>query len=1038
MVQAHSVDDELRQIQRDLEQLLAALFDTDPQLLRPLVKAIDPDAVADISWQGSARKVSTDVCDTLRHRLGAWEAVYRLIEVLNAEYARNPDVAALHHRVCASSYSGPLTASHTTREQAVREFVSRHFADESEELRSFDERGATSLEDGPLFLPESDFQAASHYFESIANGLHAAHVRTVAAHRLDVVSYILEGALDYRSCRGLFLQIRRALATPAFLRQSGERLFTAIHSVQNALTDYLDVGLWPPTDHEVCEELCRALPDPQSLPATQEQRAVLTSFTATLRALVLLEGLGIAEPRLLQRIDAEIPELERHIAPRLAALLRYRRCLAFVYCGDWAALRHQLGETPNGWDPNWSGFLWYELGEFDRCLAAYSLSRGRSGSKPLDRGVALRSLLALIPLEQSRSTSVVPLPDDDPSSFITAARRRAEASRSMRLTRRAELELAINAERRHLPAAQALFEPIFMLRLTAECGRVTVSARHAAELESSGRGFSIGHHYTAPLTRAYHAFWLCGIPTIELRSDASSELVQTALRTQPLRGVFEAAHITCAVEDWDRERLLDAVSAFIQHDGIEAWRTLLVGQVAFLGRCVNELLEQDLLANASGEVLHAHPIATRARGLVSLFCGLMHHLPTSSLREVSDCCLNMLRRLGTNVRNCDTLAVGGLRLILGSWTRSPDKPHARVEPGVVAQILTAAGLLDMNLCRALRPVWPKLEASYRSAFVESLYGKLAEWPETMLGEIFGEGDEALTNKIERFFSSSENLTPIPNAVLMREVARHWSDGWRNNGYGNPPLRIDDPTTLEESDTETLWSDWRPRILQALDEGRLHSVEPFARRWVQRGIYGLSALALQFKDVALWIRLFEQVRPWPLVSEGFGCDLTILRRALEDDQESALRRRFTRRLLSADTGGEWTAIVQVFCFCLRSGRRILLDDVETLRTLWERTHVRDLAALQIHECLRLVLERLTAEDVAVDDPRREHLEFVLGRAPAKIRQGGLASHELGKQVLTLCTAVESRISHTSASRKAWTELRVWMGALRDEAETVAAS
>ena len=260
---------------------------------------------------------------------------------------------------------------------------------------------------------------------------------------------------------------------------------------------------------------------------------------------------------------------------------------------------------------------------------------------------------------------------------------------------------------------------------------------------------------------------------------------------------------------------------------------------------------------------------------------------------------------------------------------------------------------------------------------------------------------------------------------MREVVGHWAD-WKRRGLREPLLLLDPPTTpIADLSTQEWWHEQRQQIMQRLADVGLERGESPMRGWLDRGLYGLSALALQFEDVPFWVTMFENVRPWPLVYLGIGCDLTIVRRELEDDLNAVLRRRFSQRLLSADTSDEWTAVVQVFYFYFRCGQSLLLEDVECLRAFWERTKARDVAARQVYLCLRLTLERF-GHNVDVPDLLRDPVESMLRHAPRRIRQWCLVPQPLHEVLSDLCRTVTTcELTREAAYREDWVRLLSWL-------------
>lgn len=268
--------------------------------------------------------------------------------------------------------------------------------------------------------------------------------------------------------------------------------------------------------------------------------------------------------------------------------------------------------------------------------------------------------------------------------------------------------------------------------------------------------------------------------------------------------------------------------------------------------------------------------------------------------------------------------------------------------------------------------------------------------------------------------------PVPSSrsSLMRKVALHWSK-WDEHGYARSALNISTPSQyLSDADVEEYWSGWRAVILQSLADRSLVRVLPMARNWADSGVYALSALALRLGDFQVWIALFEGVRPWPDTYGGFGHELTPLRDALERDR--ALLHRFTCRILSADTGDEWMAVVQVFYLTLRSSRTILLADVECLRALWERTKRHEFAEKQLVICLRLALERLGDLPRAAREPLRSLIDPLLADVPRRLLDRRLLSYKLREFLRDLCEFVAtSELTRDCGHRADWRRLREWL-------------
>lgn len=1054
--------EESRRLRTQLEALLVALFAYEPRDLRRLFRELDPSIAGEVTWDASARRVVESVCGHLTQLLGEWEMIVRVTSALLEAFPRNPDVQELHRLVCASAYSGSLPVSYTLRETAVHQFLDRHFgADEYAALRAFDERGSR---DADAVVPYSDEElaGAARYFDALARGLQRASEVEMRTSRLDVISYLLEGAIGYRSCRGLFHQLRRALATAELPRKQDEQTvvdarppavevvaapqdlagvlpapedvvdagpskqrvgavaravdacFRAVAAVQEALNAYLDAGLWPPVAHAVGHAFVTGLPDSSSLPISPEKRRTLDAFAANLRALLLLEGVGILERGLIARIDDELPQLSAHLSPRLRALLRYRRCLAHVYCGEWTALRAELEAPPPDWDDNWSGFLWYELGEFERSRASYQRAVDRGAKTSLSRAVGLRGLLALVPVTHplfAGSTA-----DDRVAALTNADRARKRG--------RAELEREIADARHHLPAAQSLFDRVTMLGLAAECAAATRRVHRAADLQESGRGLSFGGDRTGPLTRTYNAFWLVGVPALGLRDEVATELVHAALRIDPLPSVLEAAHLTCTIDEWNRDRLARAAERLAAQESMGAWHTLLLEQTALLRQHAEELARQRLFerSDRSLESLELHPVATRLTSLVNFFGCLMQRSPGVVLGEVAKICAGVLRRVEFGAYAFRNTISTGLGLVLGACRRLHRTPgDFDLEPRVLARILTSGGDLDWSSRHALRLLWPDMHEDARRGLVTSLCELLAAWPESDVHALLGAESDPLESRVERLFSGSD-LAPLSSEALVHEVARHWSS-WKERGYAEPPLLLAPPPAKPDVDAQ--WQLWRPAILQALADGALTRPPVLARPWLNRGIDALSALALQTDDVSLWLALFAQIRPWPLPHEDLGSDLSPLRRALERDAADDLRRRFHRRLLSADAGDEWLAVVQLFRLSFEAGQKILLEDVEALRSFWERTPIRDDdAAAQVYLVLDRLLERWRDGSPGEKAPLWPHLDPILTQTPKKVRRGGLLAHGLRDALGRVCQRIEDGAAG-DVDRDAWRRLRTWL-------------
>ena len=944
-----------KRLRGELVGLLAEHFGRDTDGMYRLATRVDPRIVPHIPWNTSMFTLIEAVCDYFTRTLGEWDMVYRLTATLFELYPGNPAVAEMYRQLCASSYPSPRSVAHPGRARAVQDFIARHFS-EYEQIRRFDERGTSTKQAEQTQFQVERYAEASQYFATLGEGLQRASRHTLKSDRLDVYAHILEGATDYRACHGLMQQIRLALATEGFLSQHGQTLAEALRRLRSCIVEFLAAGLWPPIAARVYREYLDALPTAQSL--TGDDRRALDDFTECLRVLRLLEGSRIDEHEVLAEIDRTLPGC----TGALHALLQYRRCLAAVYCGDWDMVRGTLERPPAGWEPTWSGFLWAELGEFVRSVAAYVQASQASNTDHV-RASALRSRLMLVNISHPRHVPVPPgLKFEEIYAILSAGQKSLDAQRTRV---RSDLDHELTEARRHISAAQTLYDSTVLLRLAADCLRSAANTRRVAEQQASGRG-SFNGDPTTLLSTAYHGMWLCGVPTLGLRDEAAGALIDAALLACPLDGVLEVVFVTRAITTWPEASVERSVRRFVARSGIPAWRTLLAEQLELLARCARELERQGYFhpGDRAPERTQHHPISVRLTAIVTLFARLCERLPDDVLARVGEQCTAVLRSIGAQTRRYDDLTAACFELVIAGCVRLARAPgDIGLDVETLTYSLFARGRLDEERCRDLSPLWTHMNEQYRQDLVTGVVRGLET--QTVQGQDEqAEETTPLAARVEWLLSGPDESSDLPLEQSMAAVAQHYSD-WRNYGTRGPFLDLRAPAS--STDVETTWAAWRTEALRALAERRLTSATPLTRRWLASGVQGLAYLALRIADTSLWVRLFERTRPWPIVS-GAPFDLAGLRRAIEDgDADGDLRRRFYRRVVSADTGEDTEAIVEVFAGSLATGDTVVLEDVEALRLLWERNSASTEVAERLLESLAVVLERTAGWTAAACGP-----------------------------------------------------------------------
>lgn len=1009
-VDPQAADEELQRLRETLETLIADLFAFNTAGFPRFARLVDPRIGRDIPWGSPPSALAGALCDYMTRQVGPWEMVYRITDALFGEYGEHPEVADLHRRVCASSSLSPRAASHALRDQAVRTFVTRHFPD-YQKLRRFDQRGTSAKRSEQVGFDADQCADAAAYFVGIHVALeNASH--TPLPGRLDVYAHILEGALDYRACDGLIQQIVLALQTEDFLTQHGESFARALAHIVHCFNEFLAAGLWPPIAPRAYRGFLDKPPGTKKL--TEAVRLQFEELTRFLAALRLLDGHGILESDLIDEIDAG---LARGMG-RLEPLLCYRRALASVYCGDWETVRHTLEHPPAGWRSTWTGFLWAELGEFKKSEASY-VDASRTGDF-IDRAIAVRGRLALVAILHPRNVPIIPgLKWEDQ---LEQARSAYEAIDAARTAARARFDQDLSEARRRIPAAQSLFDRSVLLRLTDDCRRGAASAQRSAELQASGKGLALGNPM-ALLASAYYGMWLCSVPTLLLRDEATAAFADAVLQASRLDVVLDVVLVTRAGSSWPAAAVRRAIGRLVVQGDLRPWHALLDEHVELLRRCTKELVRQAFFTDKEQprEVTHFHPIAIRVTAIATLFAGQHGLVPDAALEQFARLSADLLRGIGVWTRRFDDLTAACTDLVVAACLRLGRTPaDLGLDEETLAHVLLARGALDEHRCRELQPVWTRIEPVYRERLLAHLV-RADESSRALAAEPDPESEpEPTAERIERLLSAPDDPKPVPRATHMDLVAKHWS---QHGSYGAREPIIKLRGASAENDEEATWEIWRAAVLQGLEEERFVNAAPITRRWLASGVHAVAQLALRFVDESLWIRLFEQTRPWPLGSQFCG-EFAGLREAIErEDMDGPLRRRFYRRVVSADTD-EWSAIVATFADVLVAGDTVTLEDVETLQVLWDRTPAGHEAAEHLLGSFAVVLERAATWTAATRNPLWRAIEPLLMHMPAQLIRRGPHTCEFVEAARHLGRVVAAD-PWTEPQRDGWARLVAWL-------------